>query len=269
MGVLLLLIVIIAVLWGLARLEERRELMAAERVRFEAYLQQQERALTGIAPLDARQQSLLRRSLNAQHLEAARRLGTEPIARRADVSDRVRRDGLVQIGEHPHYWVSSLRHSFPYVTPDGAAALDLIGQRFEQRLAEAGLPAFRFNVTSVLRTAEDQTRLRRTNVNASSGASSHQFGTTFDIHYQRFRYGGDARAEVQRALGPLPVSSLYDEFAEELETFYQRMAGRYATRIGAELGRVLIQLENERQALTIRERLQPVYHVTVAARLAS
>jgi len=242
-------------------------MVQAERERLAQYMAEQEVIFEELPTLTVGQMQLLRRSLNAQHLAAAQRFGIPSIPRREQVADRVEEANMVRISETSHYWVSRLTHSFPYVTPAGAAALDSIGVRFSERLSNRGLPPFRFSVTSVLRTAEDQARLRGVNVNAAQGPSSHQFGTTFDLHYQRFRFGGNARAEVEQALGPLPFSFLYDEFETELDSFYQTMATRYASRIGAELGRVLIALENEGVALSLRERLQPVYHVTVATRL--
>lgn len=259
---------IAAAVFAWRQLEVRRAAVEAERSRLATYLVEREAAFEQMPTLTANQQQQLRRSLNSVHLERAQALGIERIPRRDQVEDRVPDLNLVRIDETDAYWVSRLTHSFPYVTPDAAAALEAIGARFHARLAARGLPPLQFNVTSVLRTQEDQARLRGVNVNAARGPSSHEYGTTFDVHYQRFRYGGDARGELEDALGPLAYGFLYDEFARELSRFYEQMATRYATRIGASLGRALIELEDEGQMITIRERLQPVYHVTVNRPLA-
>jgi hypothetical protein len=78
-----------------------------------------------------------------------------------------------------------LDQSQPYVTPATHAALEEIGRCFHSRLQERGLPPFRFEVTSVLRTAQQQADLRRRNRNASATTNSHEFGTTIDLAYHR------------------------------------------------------------------------------------
>lgn len=256
------------VLYVVRAAEERRRVVEAERARFAAYLDEREAPFRALPTLDARAEALLRRTRNADHVARARTLGVPPVARRADALAQARARGLVELRDGPYYAVARLTYSVPFVTLDAAAALDSIGVRFQAHLARHGLPPYRFVVTSVLRTQEDQARLRGVNVNAARGTSSHEFGTTFDLHYRRFVYGGDARAEVAEALGPLPYAFLYDEFARELEAHYADLGRRYLSRIGAALGRALIELENEGVLLALRERQQPVYHVTVARRLA-
>jgi hypothetical protein len=258
-----------ATLFALRQLEERRAIVEAERVRFAGYLVQRDAIFKELSALTAAEQALLRRSRNADHVARGRSLGVTPIARRDEVEDRVGEMNLVRLEGTPGYWVSRLTHSHPYLTPDGVAVLDTISVRFQARLAGHGLPAFRYNVTSVLRTQQDQARLRGVNVNAAAGTSSHEYGTTFDVHYRRFAYAGDSRSEIELALGPLPYPFLYDEFARELREFYELMARRYPTVIGAELGRTLIEMETAGYVLAIRERLQPVYHMTVNRRLAT
>lgn len=269
------LAVVLVLLGGLAvgvyvygQLEQKRRVVGEQRELFARYLAERARAFQELPLLDARQQQLLRRSLHTQHVEAAQRLGITPIGSRAQLEQRAQQLGLVRLAETEAFWVTRATYSVPYATPDAASAIDSIAARFHARLAAAGLPPMQFNITSVLRTAEDQARLRRVNVNAARGASSHEFATTFDVHYARFRYAADARAEVARALGPLPYAFLYDEFARELSEFYATMASRYGSRLGAELGRALIELENQGTLLALRERRQPIYHVTVSRRLA-
>lgn len=242
--------------------EERRALIEAERARFAAYLVEQEEAMRALPRLSNGEIAQLRRSLNARHVALGRQYGVAPVANRDQLS---RLDGrLVRIETNPGYHVRRMSASVPYLTPDGAASLDLIAARFAERLGERGLPPFQFVVTSVLRTEADQRRLRRTNRNAAIGTSSHFFGTTYDLHYQQFGFGADLRPHVEAALGPLPYDFLLDAFADELETFYRRMAERYPSRLGALLGQVLIELEDERALVALREVQQPVYHVTIA-----
>lgn len=268
-------VVVLVLVGGLAmsvlawrQMEQRRAIVEAERERFAAYVQGREAAFQQVPAMTAREQQLLRRSRNARHLELAQQLGISRIASRDQVEARVAAENLVRLGDSRYYWLARMSHSVPYVTQDAAAALDLIGERFQARLAERGLPPIQYNITSVLRTQADQNRLRGVNINAAVGPSSHEFGTTVDLHYQRVRYRADARAEVAAALGPLPYGFLYDEFAGELSAAYDRLAQQYVSRIGAELGRVLIDLENSGYTVAIREVRQPVFHVTVARRMA-
>lgn len=265
-GLLLVALGVFAVVTYLAKkAEERRQIVLAERARFEAYLEAQEAKYLTIPLLTDRQRGLLRRSRNATHVETAQRLGIERVAEREDALERADEAGLVRIDQgSPYYWVADLTHSVPFVTPDAAAVLDSIGVRFQQKLAEVGLPPYKYYVSSVLRTEEDQEALRRININATRTTSSHEFGTTFDIQFRRYAYGGDPAAELWEPAYPF----LKTEFAAELEAFYDEMEARYRSRLLSLLGQTIIELENEGRLITVMERRQPVFHTTVAQRLA-
>ncbi len=244
--------------------EERRQLVLAERDRFESYLEIQEARYLKIPLMTDRQRALLRRSRNAAHVETAQRLGIAPVAQRDDVLEHAGDAGLVLIDtQNPYYWVGRLTHSVPYATPDAAAVLDSIGVRFQQKLAGYGLPPYQFFVSSVLRTQEDQEALRRINVNASRTTSSHEFGTTFDIQFRKYRYAGDPSSEVGETAYPF----LRREFTAALAAFYDRMEGLYRSRLLSLLGETMIELEDEGKLITVMEGRQPVFHTTVAQRL--
>ncbi len=68
-----------------------------------------------------------------------------------------------------------------------------IGRTFMDSLQVKGLPLHRIVVTSVLRTEEDVTRLRRSNHNATE-QSCHLYGTTFDINYNLYNPVGSKSA---------------------------------------------------------------------------
>ena len=84
-----------------------------------------------------------------------------------------------------YYEVDSLKHSLPYLVPEAAKLLGDIGRNFIDSLAMRGADGYRVKVTSLLRTPWSVRRLQRVNVNATE-ASTHQFGTTFDLSYTRF-----------------------------------------------------------------------------------
>lgn len=120
---------------------------------------------------------------NDVQLATASRLGISQIADREEA--RRRMGDLVYIGDNPFYAVQPLHQSIPYLVPRAATLLNEIARAFSDSLATKGYPPYKLLVTSVLRTREDVERLRRFNRNASEN-SCHQYGTTFDISYNRF-----------------------------------------------------------------------------------
>ena len=96
-----------------------------------------------------------------------------------------RKKELVYIGDNPFYHVNRLQQSIPYLVPRAAVLLNEIARAFVDSCAAKGVGFHRLVVTSVLRTREDVERLRRFNHNASDN-SCHQYGTTFDIGYNKY-----------------------------------------------------------------------------------
>jgi hypothetical protein len=209
------------------------------------------------------QEASLRRSTNAQHLERGTSLGVRP-ANAAERNAAVAAGRLVLLPDTSRYWVvRELTHSEPLLTPDAQALLEEIGRRFHARLERLGAPPFRLEVTSVLRTAESQAELRRTNPNAAAGQSTHEYGTTLDVAYASFAAPADV--DVEGAVDALPWLRpwLRSVAAARLET----VAARNSRELQAILGLVMIEVQNEGLALVTLERQQPVYHFTVARRM--
>jgi hypothetical protein len=235
----------------LARLQERAD-------SFDAIMQP-------LPLLRPAQEAALRRFLNPAQLERARQLGVTPNQTEAQLERLVAEGRLVHIEPGTEYWiVRELDFSVPLVTPDAYALLREIGERFQRRLADMGLPAYRFEITSVLRSAEDQRRLRAVNPNAAAGVSTHQFGTTFDLAYNAFAAPAEPVLAVSAPEAPWLEPRLDYIGALLLET----VAARRARELQAILGQTLIELQNEGAVMVIMEQLQPVYHMTVARRLA-
>ncbi|MEM1118284.1 MAG: DUF5715 family protein, partial [Bacteroidota bacterium] len=218
--------------------------------------------------------ALLRRSRNARHLELARRLGVDPPpATRAEVDRLVETTPFVRIETDALYVVLPGQYSVPYLTPSAAASVDLVARRFRARLGARGLPPFRFSVSSAWRSAADQAALRGSNVNATAGRSSHEYATTYDITYNPTRYSRapDARPpplRIDRRVPPFLEARVRERLARRHAEALDRLAATYPSRLTAVLGRALIELENEGVVAVVREVRQPVYHVTVARRLA-
>ena len=209
------------------------------------------------------QEQALRRFNNAQHLARARALGVER-ALPPERLEELRRDGTLVLLANTKYWVMrDLDYSQPLAVPSVHTLLTEIGQRFHSRLAQLGAPAFRLEVTSVLRTAEDQAALRRINPNAALGETTHEYGTTIDVLYSAFsapaRTLVDIDTDGAEWLGPY-----LDRYAVVAA---ERVAARRALELKAILGEVLIEVQNEGMAMVTVERLQPVFHMTASRRL--
>ncbi len=120
---------------------------------------------------------------NHMQLVAARQWGVTPVKDRADAEKRL--GEVVYIGTCPYYDMAHLDASIPYLVPRASILLQDIGRAFFDSLQVKGLPLHRIVVSSVLRTEEDVTRLRRSNHNATE-QSCHLYGTTFDINYNQY-----------------------------------------------------------------------------------
>ncbi len=219
-------------------------------------------AFRHVRGLSREERAQLRRDVNAQQIATARRLGVRA-GGDAEIDRLVRRGELVELEDSTRYWVTrELRHSHPFVTPDTRAMLVEIGRRFHARLDSLGLPAYRMEVTSVLRTEESQADLRGVNPNASQGVSAHEFGTTLDVSHVRFTapMASELTAEVPGA----PEATAAFRVVEAI--VLAELARQNAQALQAELGRVLAELREEGKLRVMMERRQPVYHMTVARR---
>ena len=208
-------------------------------------------------------EAALRRSPNAQQLARARILGTR-ITSESALRAALDAGTLIELEDSTETWViRELDHSEPYVTPDARALLMRIGERFQERLVDLGLPRYRLEVSSVLRTPAAQAELRESNVNAAAGVSTHEYGTTLDIAYSG--YAAPAGA-------PPAVEDMDDAEARALahkahSAFLEAAAARKSRELQKILGEVLRELQAEGDVLVTLERQQPVYHLTVARRL--
>lgn len=208
------------------------------------------------------QENALRRYDNAAQLRRGRALGITP---GAPVEALVTDGTLVELEDSTRWWVvRELDASAPYVTPDAYALLEEIGRRFQARMEDMGLPAFRIEITSALRTAEDQAALRRTNPNAAAGTSTHELGTTVDVAYTSF----PAPAETPQGLIPDDAGDARPLLEAVAALALDAAAARKSRELQAILAEVLQELQDEGAVMVTLERRQPVFHMTVDRRLA-
>lgn len=169
---------------------------------------------------------------NAVHWADAERIGIEPLS---DTRSHWRlRRPLVKIASCEDFYVEPLTYSSPYLVPEAAAMLHEIGRRFHDTLAVRGGGDYSIKVTSILRTPESVSRLRRHNANAID-SSVHQFGTTVDISYSQFAAYNDR----------LP---------------------RSAVDLKAILAEVLVAMRREGKCWIKHEHRQPCFHITARPR---
>jgi hypothetical protein len=239
---------------------DRAELLSLIRHSEERATEIEERLLP-IRLLRPNEEEALRQFGNTAHLERARALGITPIDTETGLEALIRNRELVRLADSTAHWVvRDLDASIPYVTPDVAVYLHRLGDRFQRSLAEIGLPPYRFEISSVLRTGALQEELRETNENASRGRSSHEYGTTVDISYEAY-------AAPQQPIQDARNGSLI-LIADRIEALYlERVAARKSRELTAILGRLLRKMQEEGLVLVRMERLQPVFHVTVARRM--
>ncbi|HEV2148852.1 MAG TPA: DUF5715 family protein, partial [Longimicrobiaceae bacterium] len=219
-------------------------------------------SFAGVRGLTREERAGLRRDVNAEQIATARRLGVRASGDEA-IERLVQRGRLVELEDSTRYWiVRDLNHSRPYVTPDTRAMLVEVGRRFHARLDSLGLPPYRMEVTSVLRTPETQAELRSVNSNASQGVSAHEFGTTLDVSH--VRYSAPAAAALTIEVPDAP--ELTPQFRVVEAVVLEEAARQHAQALQAELGRVIGEMRAEGKLRVMMERRQPVYHMTVARR---
>ncbi len=126
------------------------------------------------------------RDTQAKQVQAAQAIGLQTPPQNRQEAARMRSQ-LSLIKSNDNYIVDSLTHSIPYLVPAAAAELERIGEGFADILQRNGLPHYQFYVTSVLRTKDDIKQLQKSgNINATTN-SCHNYGTTFDLAYFRFK----------------------------------------------------------------------------------
>ncbi len=211
------------------------------------------------AALSLEERRVLQQAPYHEHVTASRRVGVRP----------GRSSYLTPVSaDNPYYsvgWDGLLAE-------EAIATLDLIGARFQQECRSAHLPAARFVVTSTFRSADRQAELRETNGNATKGQSSHEFGGSFDIGYNRFLPIGEGAAagfyQIDGGIPPRLLASLQYAVAVREEGFAAGIVARNPQAYAAVMGRTLVALQKEGRLLALQEFLQPCFHVTAMGGLA-
>lgn len=220
-----------------------------------------DRILSPMPVMTPAEEDELRRFQNGAHVTRARVLGVRVATE--EMRDSLLAEGrLVELEDSARYWIVR-RGSGATVTPDVRALLEIVGRRFQERLAELEIPPYRMEVTSALRTSDRQARLRLTNANAAAGVSSHEFGTTVDLSYAAFAPPAE---RPDRLVADVPAD-LRPYLDHVIDLSLESVSARKSRELGRIFSQVLNEAQDEGIALVIYERQQTVYHVTVARRL--
>ncbi len=165
---------------------------------------------------------------NDVQFSAAQAIGINPVNSIRDAYHIGR--PIVKIHSCDDYIVDELTHSMPYLVPEAATLLSDIGKAFTDTVVARGGKDCKIIVTSVLRTDNTISSLRRRNRNAIE-ASCHVYGTTFDVSWRRFHH----------------TDSTYIMSTEDLKNI---------------LGEVLYKLRADGRCYVKFERKQSCFHIT-------
>lgn len=221
-----------------------------------------DRTLSPLPVMTPAEEARLRRFLSGVHLGRARELGVR-VGSREELDSLFAAGRLVQLDDSTEHWIVRERTSPAYVVPSMPVLLETLGERFQERLAELGLPPYRIEVTSALRTSQRQARLRRSNANAAAGVSSHEFGATVDLSYAAFAPPAVPPETIPASTPP----ELRPYLGRFVDLGLESVSGRKSRELGKIFSEVLTEAQTEGIALVIYERQQTVYHVTVAGEL--
>ena len=202
----------------------------------------------------------LRRFPNAAHVAQAQSLGVR-VADSTVTNQLLASGRLVQLPDSTQHWIVRPRTSPAHVVPELEELLEVLGSRFQARLAELEVPPYRIEVTSALRSTERQARLRATNGNAERGVSAHEFGTTLDLSYAAFAPPAELPDQV---LGDVP-EGLVPHVRRYADLAFESVSARKSRELGAIFSDVLLEAQNEGLVLVTYERQQTVYHITVGS----
>lgn len=139
---------------------------------------------------------------------------------------------LEKVEDTETFIVSKLTHSIPWVTDYTKEFIELLGERMAESFETVDVLPYRFVLTSVTRTEDDQKRLRKSNLNATKNESSHFYGVSIDISQTRF-----ALPESRESV--------------------------YSYRLRNLIARELIKLQEEGYCYVVLENREKCFHITV------
>jgi hypothetical protein len=158
------------------------------------------------------------------HRGAAERLGVGLVDNDNEISRFKNAGKLVDVKPAQGFKIHDLTHSSAVLTQKAYEMLKEIGIIYNET---AGYDNY-FMVTSLTRPLSSQKKLRKSNINATKGISTHSYGVSFDISYVRFN----------------GIKGDYPKEREMLES-------------------ILHDLQKDKRIYVVREKQTGCYHVTI------
>jgi len=116
------------------------------------------------------------------HRLAAASFGIGIIDNENEINQQIRAGKLVKVKANQGFKIHELTHSKAVLNKAAYNILKEIGVAFSETANDGDY----FMVTSLTRPLSLQSKLRKTNINATKGISTHSYGASFDISYVRF-----------------------------------------------------------------------------------
>ncbi len=199
------------------------------------------------------EQELMEFSLKEQAAEAVKH-GIKPLKNFDDINSAIKEGKLVSIDTGPEklYYFHNVRREYRYLTPVAKDALELVVQRFQDKLQarKEGLPTVKLAVSSVIRTVDHQEKIF-----GRKFVSIHSFGACFDIFFEDYyvqlplpETEKGAQEEIRKSLHSRTGFLLGDALREQFKTV---------------LMEALLELQREGKIYVFFEYDNRCYHITV------
>lgn len=191
--------------------------------------------------------------LRAHALEVVKH-GTAPLKNFDDINSNIQSGKLVPVNTEGDrlYYFHNVQKEYRYLTPQGKAGLELVAERFQQKLQshKKGLPAVKLAVSSVIRTVDYQEKIF-----GKKFVSTHSYGGCFDIFFEDFF--------VQL---PVPVTTGRTEEIIRKSLHYRTgylMGDALREQFRSVLMETLLELQKEQKIYAFLEDDRRCYHITV------
>lgn len=129
----------------------------------------------------------LRKYLYKYHIAVAKKYGIGPIRNDNEILKLSKEGKLVALDNaNDFYYFYGVPKKYRYLTPKTKKALEIISERFNQKLREKNIDTnVKLAISSALRPSAYQKKLSKKNANAI-GESTHSYGISFDIFYDDY-----------------------------------------------------------------------------------
>jgi hypothetical protein len=191
--------------------------------------------------------------LSAHALEVLKH-GIKPLKNIDDINSCINDGRLVPLNTEGNnlFYFHNVQKEYRYLTPQGKAGLELVAERFQQKLQshKPGLPVVKLAVSSVIRTVDYQEKIF-----GRKFVSTHSYGGCFDIFFDDYFVqlsapgtGSRAEEKLRKSLVNRSGYLLGDALREQFRTV---------------LMETLLELQREKKIYVFLEDENRCYHITI------